>query len=64
MGSVNGCLVFGVGRELLEGEGEIQAATRANSLNAGFTILQCIHTVCLACDKMHCCGICLEQGFA
>lgn len=35
MASVNGCLVFGVGRELLEGEGEIQAATRANSLNAG-----------------------------
>lgn len=64
MGPVNGWSVFGVGRELLEGEGEIQAATRANSLNAGFTILQCIHTVCLACDKMHCCGICLEQGFA
>lgn len=30
MGSVHGCLVFGVSRELLEGEGEIQAATRAN----------------------------------
>lgn len=28
-------MVFGVGRELLEGEGEIQAATRANSLSAG-----------------------------
>lgn len=34
MGSVNGWLVFGVSTELLEGEGGIQAATRADSLNA------------------------------
>lgn len=34
-GSVNGWLGFGVSAALLEGEGEIQAATRANSLNGG-----------------------------
>lgn len=40
------------------------SCNKSKFFEGSFTILQPIPAFCLACDKMLCCGICLEQGFA